>query len=78
MAQVRPDKMLPHFRLITKSKKDDTFSDREYWKQICRTGFEVMPSNKYRSLIESALKKSKIGTKELAEDYKAQYKAKIA
>lgn len=43
MMQLRPDKLLTGFQLI--KKKGDAFSDSLYWKQICRKGYDSMPSS---------------------------------
>jgi hypothetical protein len=42
MMQLRPDRLLSDFQLIR--KKGDTFSDSLYWQQICRKGYDSMPS----------------------------------
>jgi hypothetical protein len=39
---VRPDFILNGF--VLNKKKNDIFSDSLYFKQILRTGFDIMPS----------------------------------
>lgn len=77
MAQVRPDKLLTNFKLLKKSKKDDIFSDKEYWKQICRTAFETMPSHKLRTRVGNILNKSNIRVRDLLAEYKEEYDTKV-
>jgi hypothetical protein len=43
MMQLHPDRILADFQLIKKGKTN-IFSNTQYWKQICRKGFDVMPS----------------------------------
>lgn len=63
MLQVRPDRVLSGFQLI--SKKGDTFSDSTYWQQICRAGSDCMPSHEMREKVATTLKRSIVRLKPL-------------
>lgn len=66
MVQVRPDRVLSDFHLIR--KKGDTFSDSLYWQQICRKGYDGMPSDELREKVATTLKRASIRLKPLSTE----------
>lgn len=71
MVQARPDRILNGFQLIR--KKGDTFSDSLFWQQICRNGYEGMPSSEHRQRIASTLKGSSVRLKPLSLEQQREY-----
>lgn len=74
LVQVRPDLLLSDFDLVPKKK--GVFSDRQYFKQLLRSPFEVMPSFQMREYVSKKIR-GRVTLRDIPSHYLSEYSSKL-